>query len=149
MTESVTPRLALPLLLAGQAQKEITNNEALVLIDALIVARAEGANAAVPPSAPLPGQCWALGVSPTGVWLGKGGQLAVYTDGGWRFCDVADGFAVRVGSIGARWQRAGTGWTAPPVQAVPTGGSVIDSEARAAIAALRTALIASGQVLAN
>jgi hypothetical protein len=149
MTESATPRLALPMLAVGQAQKEITHNEALVLIDALIAARAVEANAVTPPASPQAGQCWALGAAPTGVWQGKGGQLAIATAGGWRFCDVEDDFAVRIGNGGARWTRAGSGWIAPPALALPNGGSVIDSEARAAIAVLKSALAASGQLASN
>ncbi len=149
MTESVTPRFALPMLVAGQAQKEVTHNEALALIDALIAARAELANAVTPPGAPVPGQCWALGAAPTGVWLGKGGQLATATAGGWRFSDVADGFVVRIGAAGARWHRAGAGWTAPPMLTLPAGGAVIDSEARATLAALKTVLVASGQIASD
>jgi hypothetical protein len=149
MSESVTPLLGLPLLAAGQAQKEITHNEALVLIDALIAARVEAANAVTPPAAPVAGQCWALGASPTGAWQGKGGQLAVWTAGGWRFCAVAAGFAVRVATSGARWQKSGTGWAAPTVLATPSGGTVIDSEARAAIATLKTVLTASGYIAAD
>lgn len=149
MSEAETPRFALPLLTAGQAQKEVTHNEALVLLDALIAARAEAANAITPPATPAPGQCWALGAQPTGAWLGKGGQLAVWTAGGWRFCDVGDGFALRVGSTGARWQRSGTGWSPPPTLGIPSGGAVIDSEARAALAVIRAALTASGHVSAT
>ena len=33
MSESATPRWALPLLAAGQAEKELTHNEALLLLD--------------------------------------------------------------------------------------------------------------------
>ena len=33
MVEQVTSRLQLPLMAAGQAQKEVTHNEALLLID--------------------------------------------------------------------------------------------------------------------
>lgn len=143
MTGPTTPRLGLPMLVTAQAQKEITHNEALVLIDALIAGRAESAGALTPPASPVPGQCWALGASPTGAWVGKGGQLAIWTEGGWRFCDVGDNFVVRVAGGGC-WRRAGAGWLAPGAVAAPTGGTIIDSEARAAIGQLRAALIAAG-----
>lgn len=146
MTDSATPRFALPLLFAGQAQKEITHNEALILIDALITAEIQGANINAPPASPLPGQCWAIGHSPSGVWLGKAGQLAIATVGGWRFCDVGEGFAVRMTSGGAMWRRTGATWGGPPTLAPPNGGTVIDSEARVAIAGLRAAMVTSGQI---
>ena len=147
MTDS-TPRLTLPLLAAGQAQKEITHNEALVLIDALIGAQVVAVNVVSPPVTPVAGECWAVGAAPTGVWAGQAGQIAVTTAGGWRFCNVPDGFAVRLSSV-ANWRRSGSVWVAPPVAAAPTGGTVIDSEARATIGALRSALIAAGLLAAS
>ncbi len=147
MTDS-TPRLTLPLLAAGQAQKEVTHNEALVLIDALIGAQVVAVNVAAPPVTPVAGECWAVGAAPTGVWAGQAGRIAVATVGGWRFCNVPDGFAVRLSS-GANWRRSGSVWIASPVVAAPTGGTVIDSEARAAIGALRSALIAAGLLAAS
>lgn len=147
MTDS-TPRLTLPLLAAGQAQKEITHNEALVLIDALIGAQVVAVNVVAPPVTPVAGECWAVGAAPTGVWAGQAGRLAVATAGGWRFCSVPDGFVVRLSS-GAHWRRSGPIWTAPPVVAAPTGGAVIDSEARAAIGAIRSALIVAGLLSAS
>ena len=42
-------RFALPLLHAGQAQKEITHNEALQLIDMLLHPYAESASLTAPP----------------------------------------------------------------------------------------------------
>jgi hypothetical protein len=141
-TES--PRYTLPLLVAGQAQKELTHNEALILLDALIGASAAAANAVTPPAAPQPGQCWAIGAAPTGSWAGQAGRLAIATAGGWRFCAVPDGFAVRIGAAGALWRRSGSTWTAPTMVAAPSGGAVNDSEARAAIAAILAMLTTHG-----
>jgi hypothetical protein len=148
MAES-TPRLALPMLAPGQAQKEVTHNEALVLLDALIAATVEAANAVTPPAQALPGQCWALGNAPTGAWAGQGGALAIATAGGWRFCPVPDNFAVRVAQSGALWQRSGSGWTPPAVIGDPAGGAVIDAEARGAITALLNALAGQGLISVN
>jgi hypothetical protein len=144
----ITPRLSLPLLTAGQAQKEITHNEALVLVDALIAARVAAVNALTPPTAPTTGQSWALGTAPTGLWAGQGGALAVATAGGWRFCAVPEGFSVRVAASGAIWLKQGTSWAAPAAIGAVSGGSVIDSEARSAIMAVRAALIGHGLITA-
>ena len=52
---STTPRLALPLLAMAQAQKEVTHNEALILLDALIYATVEDGPIVAPPAEPAEG----------------------------------------------------------------------------------------------
>ncbi len=72
MTDTlVTPRFSLPLLATAQAQKELTHNEALLLIDALLHGTVEGGPVSDPPPAPAAGQCWLVGASPTGEWAGQ------------------------------------------------------------------------------
>lgn len=43
-----TPRLALPYLMPAQAQKHVTHNEALRMLDALVQLRLEGFDATTP-----------------------------------------------------------------------------------------------------
>lgn len=104
MPDSVTPRLALPLLAAGQAQKEMSHNEALMRIDLSLHGSVAGFAANIPPASPAAGQCWILGAAPTGAWAGHPHEIAGWTEGGWRFlapCEgarlwvsEADGFAL-------------------------------------------------------
>ena len=47
-----TDRLSLPLLIAGQAQKELFHNEALQTLDTLVAAAVEDAPANDPPQSP-------------------------------------------------------------------------------------------------
>ena len=70
---NATARFALPLLHAGQAQKELFHNEALVLADGLLQPCVEALGLDTPPPSPAPGQCWIVGDSPTGAWAGFGG----------------------------------------------------------------------------
>ncbi|MFX4817188.1 DUF2793 domain-containing protein, partial [Acinetobacter baumannii] len=56
-----TSRLALPLLAAGQAQKEMFHNEALALIDLALAAAVESVGLNTPPATPEDGQCWIVG----------------------------------------------------------------------------------------
>ncbi len=80
-----TDRLALPLLAAGQAQKEIFHNEALTFVDLLLQGAVEDHDVDDPPASPAAGQCWTVGASPSGDWTGRAGQVAGWTTGGWRF----------------------------------------------------------------
>lgn len=141
-------RWKLPLLAVGQIQKEVTHNEALALIDALIapVVEAQGVND--PPASPLAGQCWLVGLAPTGAWVGAAGQLACWTGGGWRMVAPRAGMTVRL-AAGTMLRFDGAAWAAPAAVPVPSGGAVIDSEARAAIAALIAQLQLQGWLEQN
>jgi hypothetical protein len=77
-----TPRLLLPVIEAAQAQKHVTHNEALVLIDALTQLTVESRSLATPPGSPAEGACYIPAQAATGAWSGWDGQIAV-NNGGW------------------------------------------------------------------
>lgn len=54
-------RLGLPLLQPGQAQKELSHNEALIVLEMLVQPCVEALGLETPPSDPEPGQCWVVG----------------------------------------------------------------------------------------
>jgi hypothetical protein len=78
-----TPRLSLPVIEAAQAQKHVTHNEALTLLDCLTQLAAESRSLAAPPASPSDGACYIVAASATGVWSGWDNQLALYSGGGW------------------------------------------------------------------
>lgn len=80
-----TDRLGLPLLAAGQAQKEMTHNEALTMLDLAIALTVERDDLSAPPSSPGAGLCWIIGDGASGEWSGREGQIAGWTEAGWRF----------------------------------------------------------------
>jgi hypothetical protein len=163
MTDT-TARLALPLLVAGQAQKEMHHNEALVRLDLVTQAAAEALGIDAPPADPEPGQCWIVGDAPTGDWLGHSGDIAGWTEGGWRFATPREGTRLWLGEsagfacfTGGAWQ-AGRAYGRVFVEgeqvigprstaiAEPVGGMVVDGEARAAVSAVLVALRAHGLI---
>ena len=157
-----TPRLRLPFILPGQAQKEVFHNEALTILDIGLHAAVEEAGVEVPPATPSEGQCWALGAVPAGAWTGKAHQLAMWTEAGWRFLVPPEGCLVWVKAEGLvrRWtgvewngQVAAEGFAINGLQIIgerqpavpsPSGGTVIDAEARTAINLLIATLISHG-----
>lgn len=149
MSDTMTARLGLPMLAAGQAQKEVTHNEALLLIDSLLLPKSVAAPQNSPPASPASGQCWLVGAAPIGLWSGQAHSLASWTGAGWRFAHLPVGAEVMVGEEAARWLRISTGWQAPPIVAAANGGTVIDNECRAAIAAIRSALAGRGLILTD
>lgn len=144
-----TPRLALPLLAIAQAQKEVTHNEALVLLDALVHAAVEAGPLADPPTAPTEGQCWIVGAAPSGAWSGQPAAIALWSAGGWRFVAPRAGMQVRRLDDGSCLRFDGGVWAGPATLATPAGGSTIDSEARSAIAALILHLEAQGLLISG
>ncbi|RZF59210.1 DUF2793 domain-containing protein [Sphingomonas populi] len=167
MTDDMTARLALPLLSAGQAQKEMSHNEALALLDLFVQPVVLAVGIDTPPATPAAGQCWIVGAAPTGVWAGHAQHLAGWTEGGWRFCipkmgmrawnladaDEAlfDGSGWSVGILrGARLEIQGVQVVAVQQSAIaaPSGGTIADAEAREAISAILAALHTHGLIAA-
>jgi hypothetical protein len=137
-----SPRFALPLLYAAQAQKEVFVNEAHALIDALLHGAVEGI-AAAPPASPVEGTSWLVGDSPSGDWAGQAGAIASFQAGNWLFTEPRDGMRLLDRASGQDMRHVG-GWrVAAPVSA-PIGGTTIDAEARTAIVALIEALATAG-----
>lgn len=80
-----TPHLALPLLAAAQAQKHVTHNEALAMLDALaqIAVKSRGWNDA--PASPSSGDRYIVGSNPFGAFAGQAFAVAWFDAGLWRF----------------------------------------------------------------
>lgn len=135
---STTPRLGLPLLAAGQAQKEFFLNQALFLLDALHP-RAVKASQPAPPPNPMAGDCYRVTAPASGTWAGQADCIAVLVAGDWQFVAPAQGMALFDLARGHLLVFR-SGWTLAPCPLAPVGGSVIDTEARAALAALLAAL---------
>lgn len=164
MTDT-TDRLALPLLAAGQAQKEMTHNEALTRLSMATQASVVAVAPASVPASPLPGQCWIVGAAPGGAWSGKAHHLACWTVNGWRFIAPFDGMAVWSVADTQRARYAAGGWSIGVVTgsaikvagtqvvgaqaaaiASPASGSTVDAEARSALAAILAALRGHGLI---
>ena len=140
--DSTSPRFALPLLFAGQAQKEAFVNEAHALTDALLHCSIEG-EAAAPPATPVEGTNWLVAASPTGAWAGQAGKVACRQAGNWLFAAPRDGMRLLDRSSGQE-KHFFASWQVPTAPAAVTGGSTIDTQARSAIADLIAALRIAG-----
>lgn len=139
---SATPRHEIPLLFSGQAQKELTVNEAHARTDALLHPAIEG-ETSTPPAHPEDGECWLVGTGATGAWHGEDGKLACRQLGNWLFVAPRDGLCMLDKSTGQRIVYL-AGWQRPEPPAEPSGGATVDAEARAAIAELVDALRLAG-----
>jgi hypothetical protein len=144
--DAASPRFGLPLLFAGQAQKEMFVNEAHALTDALLHCAIEG-EASGPPATPADGTNWLVGASATGDWADQEGKIACRQGDNWLFVTPRDGMRVLDRSTGQERRYFGI-WQAPDAPSEPSGGSIVDAEARGAILELVAALREAG-VFAN
>lgn len=139
---STTPRLGLPQLFAAQAQKEFTVNHALALVDSLLHSSVAGI-ASAPPPAPAEGDAWIVGPAATGLFAGQEDSLACFQAGTWLFTPAVSGMRV-FDRQAEQFLLYNAVWEGPAAFTPPTGGAVIDVEARAALIAISEALVIAG-----
>lgn len=78
-----TAHLALPFLMAAQALKHVTHNEALRMLDAMVQLSVATRALSAPPASPAEGARYIVPPSATGVWTGWDGNVACWLDGAW------------------------------------------------------------------
>jgi len=137
-----TPTLDLPLLIAGQAQKEFFVNQALCLLDALHMHTVKASQSA-PPAITVESDCFRIKAPATGEWAGREDRVAVLIAGEWHFVEPVHGMAL-YDQTTDNILVFRSGWKLAQAPALPGGGTVVDTEARAAIGALIQSLKALG-----
>jgi hypothetical protein len=78
-----TTNLLLPYILAAQAQKHVTHNEALRILDGLVQLSVLDRDLTAPPGSPADGDRYIVAPGATGDWSGWDGDVALFTDGAW------------------------------------------------------------------
>ncbi len=109
---TATPRLSLPLLAAGQAQKHVTHNDALTRLDALVHLTVDSRSAVTPPAVPTELSAFIIPSGATGAFAGRTDQIALFEDGGWTFLVPRAGWQAWVSDesehhlwTGSEWRR--------------------------------------------
>jgi Protein of unknown function (DUF2793) len=141
---SGTTNVGLPLLFAGQAQKEFFINQALVILDALAPGAVE-ASLPSPPAEPGEGDCYRITAPASGEWSGHADKVALRIAGSWHFAAPTEGLTMFDRAAG-QWIWFRSDWEAASVLSLPTGGSTIDIEARNLLAQLVSILRSYGLV---
>ncbi|WP_010139403.1 DUF2793 domain-containing protein [Oceanicola sp. S124] len=77
--------LSLPYLLPSQAQKHVTHNEALSILDALTQLSVANRDVTAPPASPTAGDRHIVAAGATGAWAGEDGRVAVFDGTAWVF----------------------------------------------------------------
>ncbi|WP_061927276.1 DUF2793 domain-containing protein [Altererythrobacter epoxidivorans] len=137
-----TTKWQLPFLIPGQAQKEVTVNEAFARIDSLLSLAVAGVSANPPPE-PYEGEAWLVSSEASGVWAGQVDRVAVCIGSAWQFYSPHPGMQVLNEQTG-QYLYCFQGWQTSSEPASPSGGETVDIEARASIDAIIDALRNSG-----
>lgn len=106
---TLTNNLSLALVEQAQAQKEVTVNQAISTIDAILNRGAESRSAATPPVSPAEGDLYIVAASAAGDWTGKGGNIA-YFNTIWRFITPNEGMTLWVNDENLLYSYDGTNW---------------------------------------
>lgn len=93
---STTARLSLPYIAPQQAQKQVTYNAAMALLDQLVQPSVISRTIAAPPGSPAEGDAYIVAPSATGAWSGKDGRFAAWLGTAWSFTPPADGWLAYV-----------------------------------------------------
>ena len=114
---SDTPNLNLPYMLAAQAQKHVTHNEALRMLDTVVQMSVLDRHLATPPGSPANGDCYIVAASPTGAWAGQAAKIAAFQDGAWAFYAPKEGWLTWIADENVVAVFDGSGWAL-----LPSGG---------------------------
>jgi Protein of unknown function (DUF2793) len=144
-----TGRLELPLITPSQAQKHVTHNEALTLLDGIVHLVVTASGLLAPPVGAPINAVYLTGSPASGAWVGEENRLALNTDAGWRFAAPVRGMiglfiadnSVRIFD-GGNWTPIGSylGALNPSQLGVNTSADAINKLAVRSNAALFTAL---------
>lgn len=105
-----TPNLLLPYIMAAQAQKHVTHNEAIRALDAIVQIGVLDRDGSAPPATPAEGDRYIVGAGPTGAWSGQAGRIAAWQDGAWAFHTPREGWLAWIADENGLVVWDGTSW---------------------------------------
>ena len=108
-----TTHLGLPFILAAQAQKHVTHNEALRLLDAMVQLSVLDRTRTTPPASPAEGDRHLVAAGATGLWAGWDLDIAFWVDGAWIRLAPRTGWLTWVAAEGLILVWTGSAWTVP------------------------------------
>jgi hypothetical protein len=115
-----TANFGLPFIEGGQAQKHVTHNEALRILDTVIQIAVLDMSHATPPGAPAEGERYVVAAGATGAWAGYTNVIATWQEGTWAFLAPKAGWCLWSIADASIFIFDGTAWQklAPPADNV-------------------------------
>lgn len=114
-----SPILSLPYIQPAQAQKHVTHNEALRILDAVTQLCVIDTTLTTPPAQPATGDRYIVADAATGAWAGQEQSVAVWVDSTWQFFAPSVGWRADIAESGAEVRFDGSAWQ-------DTGGAVVN-----------------------
>lgn len=108
-----TVNLDLPYIMPAQAQKHVTHNEALRMLDALVQLSVASRGLSAAPMSPAEGERHIVDADANGAWDGWDGDVAVYVDGAWMRLTPLPGWRAWVEDEGRLLVYSGSAWEQP------------------------------------
>jgi flagellin-like hook-associated protein FlgL len=109
---SETTHLLLPYLAAAQAQKHVTHNEALRLLDAMVQLAVLDRTRTAPPASPADGDRHVVASGASGLWAGWDLNVAYWVDGAWTRLVPRPGWLAWIAAEGIFVSWTGYAWQA-------------------------------------
>jgi hypothetical protein len=106
-----TPHLGMPLIAASQSQKHVTHNQAIVILDAIVMLSVIDSTHTAPPGSPTEGDRYKVAAAATGAWATWDLNITLYTNGQWVKIVPKKGWTCFDEATGALTVWTGSGWT--------------------------------------
>lgn len=145
---TTTPKLALSYLVAAQAQKETTHNDALNDLDFLAQGSVISRSLATPPASPAMGDTYLIATGATGAWAGYDGNLAAYY-AGWKFKTPKEGWRFWVQNEDKEYVFDGSAWVLAGSGLISASLSWTPGTLASGAGATSTAIAVSGAALGD
>ncbi len=106
-----TPHLGMPLIAASQSQKHVTHNQAIAILDSIVMLSVTDSTHAAPPGSPAEGDRYKVASGATGAWATWDLNIALYTNGQWVKLTPKKGWICFDEATGALTVWTGSAWT--------------------------------------
>lgn len=130
---SSSTHLQLNFLAANQAQKHVSVNEALIVLDAVVQLAVLDQDLTQPPGSPAEGERYIIAAGATGAWATHDAQITSYTDGLWQFYQPKSGWVAWVEDEEMQyifknsvWQEIGSASAQSPVKVSSASGATTE-----------------------
>ncbi|WP_062762135.1 DUF2793 domain-containing protein [Falsirhodobacter sp. alg1] len=143
--------LDLPYIQAAQAQKHVTHNEALRLLDVIVQLSVKDRTRTTAPEAPDTGDRHIVAAKASGIWAGQDGKVAFYDGTGWSFVVPKAGWQASVLEEQQTVIHDGSAWRDPQARTlgINTSADAVNRLAVSAPASIFTHEGAGHQIKVN